>query len=69
LGIEPATRVRRQADRANLLLDDSGRPFYSREGANVALVSEGVTVVKQEGPYGAEGFIRLRAAAKLLESI
>src|SRR6202022_3017430 len=34
------------------------KPLYSREGANVALVSEGVTVVEQEGPYGAEGFIR-----------
>src|SRR5258708_2118585 len=37
----------------------SGRkPLYSREGANVTLVSNGVTVVDQEGPYGAEGFIR-----------
>jgi glutathionylspermidine synthase len=34
------------------------KPLYSREGANVTLVSEGVTVVEQEGPYGAEGFIR-----------
>src|SRR5216683_2008631 len=34
------------------------KPLYSREGANVALVSEGVTVVEQKGPYGAEGFIR-----------
>ena len=34
------------------------KPLYSREGANVALVSGGVTVVEQEGPYGAEGFIR-----------
>jgi glutathionylspermidine synthase len=34
------------------------KPLYSREGANVALVSNGVTVVDQEGPYGAEGFIR-----------
>jgi glutathionylspermidine synthase len=34
------------------------KPLYSREGANVALISEGVTVVEQEGPYGAEGFIR-----------
>jgi glutathionylspermidine synthase len=34
------------------------KPLYSREGANVALVSEGVTLVKQEGPYGAEGFVR-----------
>jgi glutathionylspermidine synthase len=34
------------------------KPLYSREGANVALVSAGVTLVEQEGPYGAEGFIR-----------
>jgi len=34
------------------------KPLYSREGANVALVSDGVIVVEQEGPYGAEGFIR-----------
>ena len=34
------------------------KPLYSREGANVALVSGGVTVVEQEGPYGAEGFVR-----------
>ncbi len=34
------------------------KPLYSREGANVALIREGVTLVAQEGPYGAEGFIR-----------
>jgi glutathionylspermidine synthase len=34
------------------------KPLYSREGANVALISAGITVVEQEGPYGAEGFIR-----------
>lgn len=34
------------------------KPLYSREGANVALVSSGVTLVEQEGPYGAEGFVR-----------
>jgi glutathionylspermidine synthase len=34
------------------------KPLYSREGANVALIRDGVTVVEQEGPYGAEGFIR-----------
>jgi len=33
------------------------KPLYSREGANVALVNEGVTLVEQPGPYGAEGFI------------
>ena len=34
------------------------KPLYSREGANVALVRDGMTVVEQEGPYGSEGFIR-----------
>ena len=34
------------------------KPLYSREGANVALVRDGVTVMEQEGPYGGEGFIR-----------
>jgi glutathionylspermidine synthase len=34
------------------------KPLYSREGANVALVSDGRTIMEQEGPYGAEGFIR-----------
>jgi glutathionylspermidine synthase len=33
------------------------KPLYSREGANVALVREGLTIVEQDGPYGAEGFI------------
>jgi glutathionylspermidine synthase len=34
------------------------KPLYSREGANVALIREGMTLAQQEGPYGAEGFIR-----------
>jgi glutathionylspermidine synthase len=34
------------------------KPLYSREGANVALISAGITVVEQQGPYGAEGFVR-----------
>src|SRR5947208_13126634 len=34
------------------------KPLYSREGANVALISAGATLVEQQGPYGAEGFIR-----------
>ena len=38
------------------------KPLYSREGANVALISDGVTVVEQQGPYGAEGFIRQACA-------
>jgi glutathionylspermidine synthase len=39
------------------------KPLYSREGANVALVREGVTLSEQTGPYGAEGFIRQAVAA------
>jgi glutathionylspermidine synthase len=34
------------------------KPLFSREGANVKLVSAGSTLMEQEGPYGAEGFIR-----------
>jgi glutathionylspermidine synthase len=34
------------------------KPLYSREGANVALISEGVAFAAHEGPYGAEGFVR-----------
>jgi glutathionylspermidine synthase len=34
------------------------KPIYSREGANVALISEGIRLAAQDGPYGAEGFIR-----------
>jgi glutathionylspermidine synthase len=34
------------------------KPLYSREGANVALINEGVAFASQEGPYGAEGFVR-----------
>jgi glutathionylspermidine synthase len=34
------------------------KPLLSREGANVALVSAGTTLVEQEGPYGAEGYVR-----------
>jgi glutathionylspermidine synthase len=34
------------------------KPLYSREGANVAMISEAVPLVEHEGPYGAEGFIR-----------
>jgi glutathionylspermidine synthase len=33
------------------------KPLFSREGANVTLVSE-ATIIRQDGPYGAEGFIR-----------
>jgi glutathionylspermidine synthase len=34
------------------------KPLLSREGANVAMVRHGNVVVAQQGPYGAEGFIR-----------
>jgi len=34
------------------------KPLFSREGANVTLVAAGSTLVEQQGPYGAEGFIR-----------
>jgi glutathionylspermidine synthase len=34
------------------------KPIYSREGANVALISDGSPIAEQQGPYGAEGFVR-----------
>jgi glutathionylspermidine synthase len=34
------------------------KPLFSREGANIALISDGITVAEQEGQYGAEGFVR-----------
>jgi glutathionylspermidine synthase len=34
------------------------KPLYSREGANVTLVSCGSAIDAQPGPYGEEGFIR-----------
>jgi len=34
------------------------KPLYSREGANVALIRGGTAIVQQDGPYGAEGFVR-----------
>jgi glutathionylspermidine synthase len=34
------------------------KPLYSREGANVALISGGVAFAEQQGPYGDEGFVR-----------
>ncbi|WP_407156276.1 glutathionylspermidine synthase family protein [Bradyrhizobium sp. STM 3557] len=39
------------------------KPLYSREGSNVSLVSDGVAVRAQQGPYGAEGFVRQALAA------
>ena len=34
------------------------KPLYSREGANVTMVSAGTTLEQQPGPYGSEGYIR-----------
>jgi glutathionylspermidine synthase len=34
------------------------KPLLSREGANIAIVHHGDVVAEQQGPYGAEGFIR-----------
>jgi len=34
------------------------KPLYSREGANVTLVSAGVPFASHEGLYGSEGFVR-----------
>jgi glutathionylspermidine synthase len=39
------------------------KPLYSREGANVSLVAGGVAVSAQQGPYGAEGFVRQALAS------
>jgi len=40
------------------------KPIYSREGANVTLVSDGVAQEEQAGPYGSEGYVR-QALARL----
>ena len=34
------------------------KPLLSREGANVTLVSGGMSLDEHAGPYGAEGFVR-----------
>ena len=34
------------------------KPLYSREGANIELVSDGRSLDKGDGPYGAEGYVR-----------
>ncbi len=34
------------------------KPIYSREGANIELVSGGTALDQQGGPYGSEGFVR-----------
>lgn len=33
------------------------KPLYSREGANIELVSNGHTIASDEGPYGEEGYV------------
>ena len=38
------------------------KPLYSREGANVEIVVAGASVDRDEGPYGAEGFVRQAVA-------
>jgi len=38
------------------------KPLYSREGANVEIVVAGESVDRDEGPYGAEGFVRQAVA-------
>jgi glutathionylspermidine synthase len=38
------------------------KPIYSREGANVTMVVGGQAVDQDEGPYGAEGFVRQAVA-------
>ena len=42
------------------------KPLYSREGANVTLVSAGSPIDQHDGPYGAEGYVR-QALAPLPE--
>ena len=39
-------------------------PLYSREGANILLVRDGVLLERDEGPYGGEGYVR-QALAEL----
>lgn len=39
------------------------KPFYSREGANIALVRDGKPLDADDGPYGKEGFVRQALAA------
>jgi glutathionylspermidine synthase len=38
------------------------KPLYSREGANVEMIVGGRELDKDEGPYGAEGFVRQAVA-------
>ena len=34
------------------------KPLYSREGADIELISDGHSLDKDDGPYGAEGYVR-----------
>jgi glutathionylspermidine synthase len=34
------------------------KPLYSREGGNIEMVVDGAAVDADDGPYGAEGFVR-----------
>jgi glutathionylspermidine synthase len=54
------------ADAASLGSSYVRKPLYSREGANVTLVSAGSAFDRHDGPYGAEGFVR-QALAPLPE--
>jgi glutathionylspermidine synthase len=47
-----------EAEAAKLGSSFVRKPLFSREGANVTLVVAGSTLMEQQGPYGAEGFIR-----------
>ena len=40
------------------------KPLFSREGANVLIVRDGAVLARDDGPYGAEGFVR-QALAEL----
>ena len=40
------------------------KPLYSREGANIELIRNGRAVDQDDGPYGAEGYVR-QAIAEL----
>jgi glutathionylspermidine synthase len=38
------------------------KPLYSREGSNISIVFEGRTLDHDDGPYGAEGYVRQAVA-------
>ncbi|MBN8919500.1 MAG: glutathionylspermidine synthase family protein [Rhizobiales bacterium] len=38
------------------------KPLYSREGANVSIIAGGEVIDQDDGPYGAEGFVRQAVA-------